>query len=102
MKLPNPTNRSLRRLGSGGPGFHMTTEPDPLPADRFIGETCSFDHEGKRLVGKVESKVWVGYAGTLWVGYAGTHIPNYALSIRGDSGKLLTVDMYEQYATFRR
>ena len=70
------------------------TEPDPLPPDRFIGETCSFSHQGKRLTGKVESKVWVGYRGT--------RIPNYALSVRGGSGKLLTVDMYEQYATFRR
>ena len=29
----------------------MTTEPDPLPSDRFIGETCSFNHQSKRLTG---------------------------------------------------
>jgi hypothetical protein len=73
---------------------NQPTEPDPLPADRFIGETCSFDYGEKRLTGRVESKAWAGYAGS--------RIPNYHLAVRGDSGKILVVDMYEQYATFRR
>lgn len=73
---------------------NQPSEPDPLPPDRFIGEQCSFDYGEKRLTGRVESKVWVGFAGS--------HIPNYALVVRGDSGKALTVDMYVQYATFRQ
>lgn len=72
----------------------MTAEPDPLPPDRFIGDTCSFDHEGKRLVGKVESKVWVGYTSR-------GHIPNYHLTVRGQSGKTMVVDMWATRAIFR-
>lgn len=71
-----------------------TNDPEPSIAASFVGSTVAFDHAGKRLVGVVEAKRWVGYTQR-------GHIPNYELTVRGASGKAMTVDMHAQYVTFR-
>jgi hypothetical protein len=69
-------------------------DPYAHQPQRFVGRSISFDHQGKRLVGVVEQQV---YAGRTLRG----SIPDYALSIRGGSGALLTgVSLVESYATF--
>lgn len=69
----------------------------PLPDDpyhnqpkRWIGATARFDLNGKRLVGVVMSHVFTGRT-------AKGNIPDYEVTIRGQSGAVLTVSMHKTY-----
>jgi hypothetical protein len=72
---------------------------DPHPNhSRFVGRPISFDHPAgdparKRLVGTVEAQQFAGYK-------ARGAIPDYTLTVRGKSGKTLTISLVESYATF--
>lgn len=76
----------------------MPNDPKSQEA-RWIGQRCSFEGElggpmaGKTLVGIVESATCIGKTGR-------GDIPNFKLTVRGYSGKLLEVNMVEQYAQF--
>ena len=59
---------------------------------RFVGKRVTFDHAGKRLVGLIEAQV---YAGRTVRGA----IPDYRLTVRGDSGRTLEISLVESYAS---
>lgn len=77
----------------------------PEPADgytpnphRWIGRAISFDDPAggippRRLVGIVDAARYVGRTKR-------GAIPDYELTIRGQSGKTVTVSLVESYATF--
>lgn len=66
-------------------------------AAKWIGKRCSFNSElggpmaGKVLVGIVDAAKYIGKTER-------GRIPNYSLSVRGQSGKTLEVNLVEQYA----
>ena len=63
------------------------TDPHPNPK-RFLNKVVSFDHNGKRLVGTIESQIFTGYT-------AKGSIPDYQVTIRGKSGAAVTVSLVE-------
>lgn len=73
---------------------HNPSHPDPHPSggSRFIGRQVSFDYgtPPRRLTGVVEQAV---YLGTTLRG----DIPDYQLTIRGQSGTTLSVSLVESY-----
>jgi hypothetical protein len=72
-----------------------TPKNDPHPAgpSRFTGRQLSFDHDGKRLRGYCTEAVYVGRT-------ARGDIPDYRLTIRGQSGASITVSLVESHASF--
>lgn len=81
----------------------MQTKPDqPTPgiadpwADqpkKWVGRVVRFDHLGQRLTGTVIAHA---YAGRTPRG----NLPDYTLTIRGQSGRTLDVSLVESRATF--
>ena len=75
----------------------MSTPADNDPyADqpkKWVGKTARFDHAGQRLVGVVIAQKWAGRT-------ARGAIPDYTLTIRGNSGKTLDVSLVESRASF--
>lgn len=77
----------------------MTNDEDPHPNHaRFVGRAVAFDHpagkaDARRLVGVVESQRYIGRTKR-------GDIPDYTLSIRGKSGRLIETSLVESYATF--
>lgn len=76
-------------------------EPDAHPAGaaRFVGRPVSFDdiHGGRaerRLVGMVDHARYVGRTKR-------GAIPDYELTVRGASGKTVTVSLVENYVIFQ-
>jgi hypothetical protein len=74
-------------------------DPHPDGPRRFIGRSVSFDDPSRgtparRLVGIVEQATYVGRT-------ARGAIPDYSLTIRGRSGKAVTVSLVEQRASIR-
>jgi hypothetical protein len=71
-------------------------DPHPKP-NRFLGRRVSFDYEAggrvSRLIGVVEAQRYTGRTDR-------GQIPDYELSIRGSSGKAVTVSLVESYASF--
>lgn len=69
--------------------------PDPYADQpkRWVGRTVRFDHNGARLVGVVTAQKWAGRTprGAL---------PDYTLTVRGNSGKTLDVSLVESRASF--
>lgn len=64
----------------------------PIIATDLVGISCSFDHEGKRLTGVItEAK-----PAEPW---GKSRIPDFTVSVRGQSGRTLTVSMVESYMT---
>lgn len=59
----------------------------------FVGQPVQFDHQGKRLSGIVTKAEANGYAEP-------GHIPDALLTVRGSSGKTLTVSLVESRASF--
>jgi hypothetical protein len=72
-----------------------TTDPHPAGPSRFLGRTCSFDYGSppQRLFGMVESAHYIGRT-------ARGAIPDYSLSLRGASGRLVEVTLVESRAVF--
>ena len=69
------------------------SEGDPH-ADRptqFIGQTARFIHQGRTLSGTVIAQEYNGRRGP-------SKLPDYNLTIRGASGAMMTVSMFETYA----
>lgn len=64
-----------------------------MDASRFVGQLCAFTHAGARLCGSVVSTKPLPPTER-------GQIPNSAVTVRGRSGKLLTIDLVEQYASF--
>lgn len=59
------------------------------PAD-LVGLKCSFDHHGKRLAGVITDAKDGGFAEP-------GHIPDLLVTVRGESGRTLTVSMVNTY-----
>lgn len=89
------------RAGSNEPAFAGDTsvngstagreqDPHPNPA-RFVGCVVTFDHAGVRKIGRVVAQQWIGRTER-------GRIPNYLLTVQGESGACLTIDMVESYA----
>lgn len=75
------------------------TDPHPAGSSRFVGRSCSFDYTApgapaRRLVGLVERAVYVGRT-------ARGALPDYTLTLRGSSGRLIEVSLVESYAVFQ-
>jgi len=73
-------------------------DPHPDGARRFIGRSVSFNNPAGgtppgRLVGVVESANYIGRT-------VRGSIPDYQLTIRGQSGRRVTVSLVESYASF--
>lgn len=95
--------RMLMRAG-GGPLEHdkpnipqLESDPHPDGARRFVGRSVSFDDpaggsSSRRLVGMVEA---ASYTGRTVRGA----IPDYSLTIRGQTGKRITVSLVESHAS---
>ena len=72
-------------------------QQDPHPVkDRFCARQVSFDYPvgsvaPKRLVGTVIRQAYIGKTKR-------GEIPNYSLTVVGNSGKILVIDMVESYA----
>lgn len=71
------------------------TDPHPGGPARFIGRTVTFTHGNppRRVSGIVEASCYVGRT------QRGA-IPDYQITIRGRSGKTLTISLVESHATF--
>ena len=82
------------------PNDHKTDQdPHPQGLSRFLGRTVSFDDptggpSAKRFVGVVEAG---RYLGRTELG----KIPDYRLTVRGKSGKVLEVSLVEQHLSFQ-
>lgn len=68
------------------------TDPHETP-NRFVGKPCSFDHSVsgepiRRLVGVIEAQAYVGLTQR-------GGIPDYALTVRGASGRAVAVSLVE-------
>jgi hypothetical protein len=75
----------------------LESDPHPDGARRFIGRSVSFDDPAggpspRRLVGMVEA---ANYTGRTVRGA----IPDYSLTIRGQTGKRVTVSLVESHAS---
>jgi len=71
----------------------MPTDADPHPNPmRFVGLRCSFNFDGRRLVGIVQAQTYIGRT-------VRGQIPDYRLTIRGESGKTVEISLVESYAT---
>jgi len=73
-------------------------DPHPSGPSRWVGRHCSFDYADggtppRRLVGCVEAAVYAGRT-------ARGAIPDATLTIRGRSGKAVTVSLVEAHVTF--
>lgn len=70
-------------------------DPHPAGAARFIGRRCSFDHgkPPRRLVGIVEACEFVGRTER-------GAIPDYKITVRGDTGRTITTSLVESRANF--
>lgn len=66
---------------------------DPRPG-AFVGLSVSFTHQGKRLVGIVESQRFIGLT-------VRGQIPDWSLVVRGSSGARVTVSLVEAHTNFR-
>ena len=64
----------------------------PSPS-QLIGRSCSFDHQGKKLVGTVIEAKDNGLT------LRGA-IPDLLVTVRGQSGATLTVSLVESYMKF--
>lgn len=77
----------------------IDTDPHPVGAQRFVGRAVSFDHVAEpgatasRLHGVVSAAVYIGRT-------VRGQLPDYSLTIRGKSGRTLTVSLVESAATF--
>lgn len=76
--------------------FEKLTDPHPVP-NRFVGKACSFNHSFgggpvKRLVGVIEAQTYIGRT-------TRGDIPDYALTIRGSSGRAVAVSLVENLVT---
>lgn len=75
---------------------HPPIDQDPHPAGpaRWIGMRASFNYgePPRRLVGIVEASRYIGRT------QRGA-IPDYELTVRGTSGKTVTVSLVESYAS---
>lgn len=69
------------------------TDPHPGGPQRFVGRSCSFDYNGKRLRGYCSAAL---YAGRTERGA----IPDYTITIRGQTGATVTVSLVESRASF--
>jgi hypothetical protein len=69
--------------------------PDPYADQpkKWVGRVCRFDHAGARLVGTVTAQK---YAGRTPRGA----LPDYTLTVRGQSGKTLEISLVESRASF--
>lgn len=68
-------------------------ETDPHPnTKRFVGKRCSFDHQGKRLAGVITAQEYIGRTER-------GAIPDYRLTVRGQSGRTLTISLVESYTS---
>lgn len=78
------------------PDLHQR-DPHPTGPSRFKGRRISFDHNvnGRvaRLVGVVEQAEFNGYTQR-------GKIPDYTLTVRGQSGAVVKVSLVESYASF--
>jgi len=63
------------------------SDPHPSPT-RFIGKRCSFEHESRSLAGVIIAQEYIGRTPR-------GAIPDYRVTIRGQSGKTLTVSLVE-------
>ena len=102
--VPTLTGASLKPLNEANqwesPLPYASTSPQDAPSSlidpyadkpqRWVGKVARFDHEGKRLTGTVVAYHFVGLT-------KNGKIPDYSVTIRGQSGKELTVSMHETY-----
>jgi hypothetical protein len=65
----------------------------PVTATDLIGQRVSFDHDGKRLAGIVTA----AQSAEPW---GRGKIPDFRVTVRGTSGRELTVSMVETYMSF--
>ena len=63
-----------------------------MTPSQLIGRPCSFDHQGKKLVGTVIEAKDNGVT-------ARGAIPDLLVTIRGQSGATVTVSLVESYMT---
>lgn len=72
------------------PSHDDDTDPHPSGSARFLGLSCSFNYgtPPRRLVGIVERAIYIGRT-------ARGQIPDYSLTIRGNSGRQVEVSMVE-------
>lgn len=68
-------------------------DPNADQPKKWVGRVVRFDHAGQRLTGTVVSHTYIGRTprGAL---------PDYTLTIRGQSGRTLDVSLVESRATF--
>jgi hypothetical protein len=66
------------------------TSTDAVPQRNWVGLRCSFDYEGKRLAGVVTAQEWLGLTPR---GF----LPDWRVTVRGQSGKSVTVSLVESY-----
>lgn len=64
-----------------------------LDPKQLVGLKASFEHKGQRVVGIVTDAVEAPPWGK-------GQIPDLTVTVRGQSGRLLTVSMVETYMTF--
>lgn len=69
----------------------MTVDPHPAGPARFLGRHFEFMHDGKILVGVVESASFVGFTKR-------GNIPEHLAVMRGTSGRTITVSLVESRA----
>lgn len=62
----------------------------PLTAENLVGLPCSFDHEGKRLTGTITAAKANGLTQR-------GGIPDWLVTVRGQSGRSITVSFVETY-----
>lgn len=62
-------------------------------AQKYIGKRVTFDFDKKRMVGLCEKAIWNGYTKR-------GNIPDFIITIRGNSGKAIEVSLVESYAIF--
>lgn len=73
---------------------HDLPDPNPSNSARFIGRRATFDHNGRRLAGLIAAQEFTGYTER-------GNIPDYKITVRGDSGRYIEVSLVESYMTIQ-
>lgn len=72
-----------------------TADIDPYADEpkRWIGRRCHFLKDGKELIGVVTAQKWAGRT-------ARGALPDYTLTVRGNSGRTMEISLVENKASF--
>lgn len=63
------------------------------PPRNWIGRQCTFDYQGKRLSGVVTEQRPNGYT-------ARGNIPDWIITVQGQSGRMVEISLVESYTLF--